>query len=586
MPDNPQLADQIEEARRQGYGDDEIVNHIKSARGDLSPKIDEALRNGYSLIDIIGHLKGMGTPTPAVEAAMPQGSFGQTLSGFLPGKEFLPDFVRGAFNRAKGYVAGAENLVHKAVPLLIPTISGKPYQPWDLGSSEFAPPPTTAGTLGSLATDVGAFAFPTKITGALPTGSRLLSPEMALQAAKEGAGAASVEAVRSGGDVDKMATTGLVGAAAPVVSKLASNTLRGLSQWLGSSTRAGETGIQRAATTAESRFKSAMANRTTEMEIAQDVKDAVGKVAQGRIDRYRSSFPEVEQNYAASLSQGGKPLSKDPINKEFIQQATNFGASMFAGKKLYGLKGKVLHSQGDTFWRAHPDDLKLLQDTFSNIQAHSDLSPRGLDDLKQYVYAQAQRATTGKAQAFLNRVGSAATNELNQKVPGYRALTADYAKTKQLEDMISSELSVQNQNPGVMIRKLSYALNQNNDYRKYLLEALDKEAGTHLVDTLAGYSLRSTLPRGLSGALTSSLPGALAVGAGFTHHPILATGLALMSSPRAVGETLAMISALRRTPEVNAMMKFPARTLLPAAVSSGQVQIPEDIANQVALPQR
>lgn len=49
------FSSQINEARQQGYSDDEILGHLAS-RPDLAPKIKEAQDNGYQPAEILGHL--------------------------------------------------------------------------------------------------------------------------------------------------------------------------------------------------------------------------------------------------------------------------------------------------------------------------------------------------------------------------------------------------------------------------------------------------------------------------------------------------------------------------------------------------
>lgn len=56
------LASQIDEARRQGYGDDEIMGHLAQSHADLAPKIKEAQDNGYSSSDVLSHLSSSAPP--------------------------------------------------------------------------------------------------------------------------------------------------------------------------------------------------------------------------------------------------------------------------------------------------------------------------------------------------------------------------------------------------------------------------------------------------------------------------------------------------------------------------------------------
>jgi hypothetical protein len=149
---------------------------------------------------------------------------------------------------------------------------------------------------------------------------------------------------------------------------------------------------------------------------------------------------------------------------------------------------------------------------------------------------------------FFNRLGESLRDNLNEHVPGYEALTSEYAKASDLLSELRRELSAGTEYgkakaPGTIIRKLSYALNQNNDYRKVMLEALDAAAGSNMKQDVAGYSSRSWTPRGLQSVLASS-PFALA--AAFSHNPASVIPVAALSSPRVAASIIALISSMSR----------------------------------------
>lgn len=61
------LAGKIDEARKNGYADNETLDHLSQSRTDLAPKIAEARKHGYSSKDILGHIANA-KPEPSLES--------------------------------------------------------------------------------------------------------------------------------------------------------------------------------------------------------------------------------------------------------------------------------------------------------------------------------------------------------------------------------------------------------------------------------------------------------------------------------------------------------------------------------------
>lgn len=58
------LASQIDEARKQGYSDDEVISYLGTSHADLAPKIKEAKASGYGAGDILSHLSASAPRDP------------------------------------------------------------------------------------------------------------------------------------------------------------------------------------------------------------------------------------------------------------------------------------------------------------------------------------------------------------------------------------------------------------------------------------------------------------------------------------------------------------------------------------------
>lgn len=452
----------------------------------------------------------------ALKASVPSSETKPRTTGSIPG-----DLLAGLGASVLQLPIGAYDLVRKVSPLSLPA-------PSEYIQGLGKPPETTAGKVGEFGGMAAQFMVP---GGAVTKGVRALEAAGAGRLATtlarglgEAATAGGVEAVRSGGDVGATgraaATGGVFGAGteavSPAVAKLAT-------AFLGKSTGAGAETIKTALSATSPRFKDAMRNKITEMEIVQDVRDAVERVVENRSQAYRQAFGQLDQNIR---------LNNAPTMKTILAELPNFKVGIDP-KTL-----KLTFTNSRLASSASAPDRELMQEGVDMVRNWSDFSPAGMDNLKQAMYDLSKKADP-RVEPFFLRVADSLKQNLNNNVPGYQKLTKDYADASEMLNMVRRELSTNAPNPGTMIRKLSYALNQHNSFRKLVLEMLDNAAGSDIKETMAGYALRDPMARGLAGV-------AQGVSAGFGGIPTLLRSVAL-GSPRAVGETLAFLSALKRS---------------------------------------
>lgn len=396
--------------------------------------------------------------------------------------------------------------------------------------AEMTPPPSLAGKLGAGATTVSEFMLPAGVVGkgvkaveALAAGTRAARAlPWAARVGGEAASAAGVEALRTGGDVESMKTAAALGAALPTFAGPAKGVLHYATDVLGKTTGAGGEAVRIAASRATAKLKDAMRSRTSELEIVRHLKDAVKQVRTTRASDYRAAISGLDPAIPVSnvtLPQLQQAL--DDYGVKITQSGLNFGGTRLAGPTA-------------------STDRQMIGDTVKQILTWRDRSPVGMDQLKQLVYDAAESADPRVA-PFFYRLGGHLRDNLSRQVPGYEKMTKEYAVASELLGNINSELSASAANPGTTIRKLAYSLNQNNEYRKTLIESLDAVTGAGMKEELAGYSLRSFVPRGLMGSLAA---GGVATAGAMGKIPGILP-LALITSPRAVGEVMALISALR-----------------------------------------
>lgn len=408
-----------------------------------------------------------------------------------------------------------------------------------------ATPPTTAGKVGEFLGTAGQFLIPGAAVGrgvkaveAATAGTKLsrLAP-IAARTLGEAASAGGVEAVRSGGDIKKAAEAAALGGAAGGVAAAAAPigkvVIRALTDLWGRATGAGGEALRVGASTARKEYVDAMRSKITETRIVQDVRDAVQSIAEKRAAAYQSAFGNLDQTIGLDLG---------PARTEAVNQLGNWGVRV--GKLGLDFSGSKVVSKSEQ---------KLMRQALQDVTSWADRSPAGLDTLKQRIYAYADSASP-QTQPFFNRLGESIRKNLQDNVPGYKELTKEYAEASEVLTTVRKELSVGSKNPGDTLRKLQYAFNQNNAFRGIVLDMLDAAAGTHLKEELAGYSLKGLTARGLAGTAESL---------GILYHPAMLARTLTFGSPRVVGETMALISKLRR-----ATPSLPWTPVVPAAVSS------------------
>jgi hypothetical protein len=410
--------------------------------------------------------------------------------------------------------------------------------------SFLTPPPGLASGIGQFATTAAEFMLPgglplkgaTKIAALTANAPKLVSklaPPVA-RIAGEGATAAVVETARTGGDIEQAKQAGILGAAVPAGLTAAKLPLKLVKEVLGKSTSAGAEALQVAATTASSKYKDAMRGGIAATEIVDDMLASIRTLRGTRKAEYDARMLALDPTFTHA---------KLPVSSAFDDALVEFEIGIKPGS-AHGVPPTLDFSQSPLRTSLNEADVSHINEAFVEMQRLPNMvSTKALNTFKKIIYDFAE-ASSGKVAPLFNQIGSGVKSELD-KAPGFSAVNNAYeaasARIKRFETEFS--LHSKDTNYGSVIRKLSYAFNQNNDYRKMLIEIVDQAAPGELKEAIAGYAMRNFLPRGLQGIALSSLP---LMGSAAFANPALLWGL-LLSSPRAMGETLALLSTLKRS---------------------------------------
>ena len=188
-------------------------------------------------------------------------------------------------------------------------------------------------------------------------------------------------------------------------------------------------------------------------------------------------------------------------------------------------------------------ELSETVDNWASLNPTEYHTPEGLDALKQAVgdirdTTQFGTAARRSADAVYNSI----KDQITAQAPTYAKVMKDYSEASAALQETEKALSLGNKAAkDTAVRKLQ-SLMRNNAQTNYgnrldIAKNLEEKGGVELLPAIAGQSMNSLTPRGITGAIQKG--GALlgAVGSGGASIP-LTIAAAPFTSPRLVGESL------------------------------------------------
>jgi len=376
--------------------------------------------------------------------------------------------------------------------------------------------------------------------------------------AVEGAGFAGANVAAQGGTTEEIVgavkTGAVVGGAIPLAVAAAKPILRKTGSFIadmfGQTTGAGGEAVRRGFAGSEG-FKAGLRGGVSGEDILIDAKKGLRAIRQARGNQYRKGLAKI----AAQTDE----ISLDSVNEKLPEILKGFGVT--TSDDGFNFARSSIGSKSDT---------AILRDVLDDVKNWDDLSPLGVDTLKQRVSDVIdQLEPTSKSGALLSQVNDQIIKTLNKQVPGYTRLTSDYAivteqirdltKTLSLKDSISKETAV---------KKLLTVLKENNEFRAQLVQQLEQSGGKQLLDRIAGIALSTGLPRGLAAKQVGGVALTAILGGGIINPKILFTLATLLSfSPRVVGEASRFSGIAQRG--VSAVATPVVRRATPALIGGG-----------------
>lgn len=178
---------------------------------------------------------------------------------------------------------------------------------------------------------------------------------------------------------------------------------------------------------------------------------------------------------------------------------------------------------------------KELGEVVNKIYKWDDISPTGLDDLREIIDVYKKTGANTAEKKFNKIVGDIRSNiskYVGDRVPQIREMNKQYAQQSDVIDGLMKELSVGKDKPTTALRKLLNVFNPKSEaYRPYV-QQLGDEAGRDLMSEIAGLTMSKWTPEGIGAYVAGS------VGLGAVANPSVLLA-APFASPRIVGETAA-----------------------------------------------
>ncbi len=275
-------------------------------------------------------------------------------------------------------------------------------------------------------------------------------------------------------------------------------------------------------------FRQGMRGRISDVDVYEEAQSALDRMLQIRRMEYKAQLPALENST--------KIVDIQPLFKELSNSLTAFGVQFDA-------KGKIIRSTLD---RSTLRDANQVIDMIIDWGSQTgDLTPKGLDMLKRNL--DSFYSPNKNINAFVTPLRSKVKEMIIKEVPEYGPMMQKYEQWSELIRDVKQNLSMgEKSSVESAIRKLMSSVRDDNEFRRSLIQELEKSGHTDLLDKISGMQMKDILPTMHGG--TQLAAGAI-MSAIITGDPRLLLGLPL-ASPRLVGE---FVNAIGRT--VNAYRK-------------------------------
>lgn len=259
------------------------------------------------------------------------------------------------------------------------------------------------------------------------------------------------------------------------------------------------------------------------------------------VDDAKQGLQKMRADRSAAYRGGMVDISNDKTVIDFMPIANEISKIMDMGS----YKGQQINKNAASTVK----EIAEKVNEWSSLDPAEFHTPEGLDALKQAIGDIRDSTQFGTAaRRSADSVYNAIKNEITTQAPTYSKVMKDYSQASSTLSELERALSLGDKaSKDTSIRKLQSLL-RNNAQTSYgnrldLAKTLEEKGGVNLLSSLAGQTMNSAMPRGITGAIQKG--GALlgAAGTGGASIP-MTIAMAPFTSPRLVGEAMYGIGRL------------------------------------------
>jgi len=292
-------------------------------------------------------------------------------------------------------------------------------------------------------------------------------------------------------------------------------------------------------------FDKALRGKISGDEVVVNARNALQSLKDDRGRQYVEQLEKIKID----------PTLLGMVKKEIVGKVKSL-----MGKNKFDIKANIDEAGGISFDFSNStlvESQPVINKALKDLATWGDDTAAGLDTLKKRISTYANQVKRGTPQeSFLMQIERSLSKELKNAVPGYANMTKGYAEATQIIKDIESGLMMRKQGMSGRIvadqtlRRLISSMKDNFSLRQDLVKALSVTGGDDISGQIAGATMQSYVPTGLSGSGPALLGNvALAQFVSPAFWPVLASSSPKMSAEflRIFGKGLSVVEGTAPT---------------------------------------
>jgi hypothetical protein len=258
-------------------------------------------------------------------------------------------------------------------------------------------------------------------------------------------------------------------------------------------------------------YQRAIKGETTPKNVVDMAKGAIENIKEQRRNEYLKNLDEIPTKGKLDITE---------IKSELKNQLDRF-------RIVIDKKGNLDFSKSSI--RNDSKAVGGIKTVYEDIMNWKDLSPRGIDSLKQGISQ--VFPSSASAKSFIATMEKVVGNNLKSQVPEYSKLTESY---KEYSSLLNDLKGYSGENPNTIFTKLTSSIRGNNALKEQLIQELQAQGKKNIMGSIAGIQMKQWE----SGYIRSITAGGFAMAGGFQLSDLL---ILASTSPRIVSNFLGVL---------------------------------------------